>query len=517
MLNVQNITYRIQGRTLLDEASFQLPQGHHAALIGRNGTGKSTLFKLILDELHTDGGSIDVPRDYKIVTVAQETPGGTQTLRDFVLKSDKKLTHLFKELETTEDGERIADIYEEIEKLDGFAAESRAAEILEGLGFSESQQNQSLDDFSGGFRMRVALAAALFQNPDLLLLDEPTNHLDLDAIEWLKDFLKNYQGSLLLISHDRDVLNASIDHIFHLHKGKIYKYAGNFDQFLKAFEEKSRNAQKINEKVEQKRQHLQKFIDRFKAKASKAAQAQSRVKALSKLQTVDVLEEEASIEFSFPDVEQIASPLVRFDKLQLGYDDRVILKGLNGGIDLDDRIALLGANGNGKSTFAKFLSGRLEPLKGEFFKSGRLRVGYFHQHQLEDLPLDETPYIMFQALLPAWNQTRVRGHLGRFGFSADRANVVIKNLSGGEKVRLVFARLCIENIHLLILDEPTNHLDIQARESLILAINEFEGAIVLIAHDWHLIQHTMDRYWIVRDGTIKPFTGTLTDYKKSFK
>jgi ATP-binding cassette subfamily F protein 3 len=308
VLNVQNVTYRIQGRTLLDGASFLLPQGHHAALIGRNGTGKSTLFKLILGELHQDDGDIDSPRDYKIVTVAQETPGGKQTLRDFVLKSDKKLTHLFKELETEHDGEKIADIYEQIERMDGFTAEPRAAEILEGLGFSEKQQNQSLDDFSGGFRMRVALAAALFQNPDLLLLDEPTNHLDLDAIEWLKDFLKNYPGSLLLISHDRDVLNSSIDNIFHLHKGKIFKYAGNFDQFLKLFEERNKNAQKENIKVEQKRQHLQKFIDRFKAKASKAAQAQSRVKALQKLQTVDVLEEEASVSFSFPEVEQIASP-----------------------------------------------------------------------------------------------------------------------------------------------------------------------------------------------------------------
>lgn len=514
MLSVNNITYRIQGRTLMEGASLQLPQGHHAALIGRNGAGKSTLFNLILGHLHTDDGEIETPRNYKIVTVAQETPGGQQTLRDFVVKSDKQLTKLFKELETTVDGDLIGEIYEQIEHLDGFTAESRAAEILQGLGFTEAQQNQPLDDFSGGFRMRVALAAALFQKPDLLLLDEPTNHLDLDAIQWLKSFLKDYPGSLLLISHDRDVLNNAIDNIFHLHKGKIYKYAGNFDTFLKTFEEKSKSAQKFNERVANKKAHLQSFVDRFRAKASKAKQAQSRMKAIEKLQTVDVLEEEASIPFTFPEVERIASPLIRFDKVQLGYSDHIVLKGLNGGIDLDDRIALLGANGNGKSTFAKFLSGRLEPLKGEHYKSGRLKVGYFHQHQLEDLPLEQTAFEMMQDIMKNAIPQRVRGHLGRFGFSAERANVVIKNLSGGEKVRLVFARLSTEPIHLLILDEPTNHLDMQARESLIMAINDFEGAVILIAHDWHLIEHTMDRYWLVRDGTIKPFEGTLAQYRK---
>lgn len=503
MLSVQNISYHVAGRRILDSLNLSLPTGAHAALIGRNGAGKSTLFRIILGELEADNGQVEMPRRSRIVSVTQETPSGAQSLRDYVVHSDAELSDLFKRLETAQDGDEIGEIYEAIEQKDGFLAPSRAAEILSGLGFTEEQQNRSLDSYSGGFRMRVALAAALFQKPDVLLLDEPTNHLDIEAIEWLKSFIKDFPGSVLMISHDRDFLNTCAQMIFHLHLGKANRYNGNFDTFLRTFDENQKAAERFNKKVETKRQHLQRFVDRFMAQPSKSKQAQSKLKALQKLVTVDVLSDDDDVSFTFPDVDHLPSPMIRFDKMDLGYGELKILKRFTGRIDQEDRIALVGANGQGKSTIAKALEGRLEPLSGSISRAQKLRIGYFHQHQLEDLPLDQTSYQMMVDLMPGVIPSKVRAYLGRFSFGQQRADVVIQNLSGGEKVRLVLAKIMLCRPHLLILDEPTNHLDIQAREALMAAINDFEGAVILIAHDRHLIEHTMEQIWIVRDGEVR--------------
>ncbi len=513
MLSINDLTYRIGGQVLLDDVQLQLPDGHRAALIGRNGSGKSTLFKLILGESQSDGGTIRISNGMKIISVAQEVPGGDQTPLEFLLASDIERTELLHQTENFEDPNLLADVYERLIQIDAYNAEGRATAILKGLGFSEEQQAQPLSSFSGGFRMRVALAAALFQTPDLLMLDEPTNHLDLEATLWLKEFLQKYPHSLLLISHDRDLLNSTINTIFHLQKGKLTKYSGNYDFYERTSQQQMAFSAAYNEKIETQRKHMQSFVDRFKSKASKSKQAQSRMKAIAKLQTVNIVLNDPSIKISFPDVEPLAPPLINYDKVSLGYEKNTVLHHLSGRIDPDDRIALLGANGNGKSTFAKLLASQLKPLSGTFTTPPKMRIGYFHQHQLETLMLKETAYNHLQNLMPTANETAIRTQLGCFGFSRDKANVAVGSLSGGEKARLVFSMITAVRPHILILDEPTNHLDIEMRESLIYAINEFQGAVILITHDWHLLTHTVDRLWVVANKTIKPHLGTLDDYR----
>lgn len=514
MLKFSNITYRIGGRTLLDEVSFQLPDGHRAALVGRNGCGKSTLFSLLLNQNHPDSGGIEVSRGFKIITVAQEVPGGEQTPLEFLLTSDVERQTLMHALETEADPNAMSDIYDRLIAIDAFSAESRAAIVLKGLGFDEEQQNKPLSSYSGGLRMRVALAAALYQTPDLLLLDEPTNHLDIESILWLKGFLRTYPNSLLVISHDRDLLNTCVDSIFHLKNGKVTTYSGNYDFFEKTYEQQQAMDAAYNVKLTAQRQHLQSFVDRFRAKASKAKQAQSRLKAIEKLGPLRSIVEDPTIRMSFPEVEKLPPPIITFEKIKLGYDDKVVLKNITGTLLPDDRIALLGANGNGKSTFAQFLGGELPPMSGTVERSQKLRIGYFHQHQHEHLNLDDTLIQYLTALMPNPTETRVRSHLGRFGFAREKAEVKIRQLSGGEKARLMFACICVSNPHVLILDEPTNHLDMDMRESLMLAINEFDGAVILIAHDWHLLEHTADRLWVVANGEVKAFEGSIQDYKK---
>lgn len=514
MISLVNLSYHIIDRCLLKNVTLTLAEGVRMGLVGRNGCGKTTLFRLLLDQGVPDTGKIEKPKNLKIATVRQEMPAGDQTPLEFVLESDQERLSLLQALESCEDGAKMGDIYDRLIHIDAFGAEARAGKILDGLGFPYEAQNKPMSSFSGGYRMRVALAAALFQMPDLLLLDEPTNHLDLEATLWFQDFLKSYPNSFILISHEREFLNSCVEEILHLQGGELTRYKGNYDQFEKAYAMKKMSIESYNTKVAQQKAHWQSFVDRFKAQASKSRQAQSRMKAIEKLQSIDFTDEEGTFSLHLPKVDPLPSPIVKYEKISLAYHpDSIILNNLSGRLGFEDRIALLGANGNGKSTFSKFLAGRLEAISGTVERSSKLRVGYFHQHQLEDLIANDSAYEHAFRILKNSNETQVRAHLGRFGLSSEKSNISVKNLSGGEKVRLSFALLCATFPHILILDEPTNHLDIPMRQELIKAINQFEGAVILVSHDRHLLDHTVDQLWLVHDKAVKPFEGSLDDYR----
>ncbi len=515
MLTIENLTYRIGGRALLERASLALPAGHHAGLVGRNGTGKSTLLKLIASELHADSGDITLPNGTRIGMVAQEAPAGRESLIDTVLMADRERADLLAEAEHATDPHRIADIHTRLADIEAHRAPARAATILHGLGFDTEQQQRPCRDFSGGWRMRVALAAILFSEPDLLLLDEPTNHLDLEATLWLEDFLKRYPHTVLLVSHDRDLLNKVVDKIVHLEMQKLTVYSGGYDTFEKTRALKIANIAAAQKKQEAQRRHMQTFIDRFRYKASKARQAQSRIKMLARMEPIVSVAEERTIEFDFPNPEPLAPPIIALDRADAGYEPgKPVLRNLNLRLDMDDRVALLGANGNGKSTLAKLLAGRLKPMAGTLRKSGKLRVGYFAQHQTDELDVNATPLQIMDRLAPMTTEEKRRAHLGRFGFQQDKALTMVSALSGGEKARLLFALMSRESPHVLLLDEPTNHLDIDSRQALVQAINSFEGAVVLISHDPHLIELTADRLWLVADSLVKSFDGDMDDYRK---
>jgi ATP-binding cassette subfamily F protein 3 len=515
MLHINDLTYRIAGRTLFDAATVHIAAGQHVGLIGRNGAGKSTLFKLIVNELHSDGGSISIRPRAKLGQVTQDAPDGEESLLDCVLAYDPERTALLEEAETSHDGHRLADIHERMAAIDAHSAPSRAASILAGLGFDSEAQGRPVRSFSGGWRMRVALAGALFSRPDLLLLDEPTNHLDLEATLWLENYLSTYPGTLVVISHDRGMLNEVVDRIVHIDQCKLVAYGGNYDRFEQVRREKMELAAKAASKQMDQRKKLQSFIDRFRAKATKAAQAQSRIKMLEKLGPPITLIEDRAVSFDFPDPEPLSPPVIAIEKGQAGYaPGKPILRNLSLRIDMDDRIALLGANGNGKSTLAKVLSGRLPLLEGHLQKSPKLKIGYFAQHQTEELRLDATPFDHMAELMPLATEPKVRAQLGRFGFEQARADVKVANLSGGEKARLLFALMSRDAPHLMILDEPTNHLDIDSREALVSALNAYDGAVVLISHDPHLIELAADRLWLVADGQVQNFDGDLEAYKK---
>ena len=515
MLSFENITVRIAGREILSGATANIPAGRRVGLVGRNGAGKSTLFKVILGQLHADDGSVSWPQSWRVGAVAQEAPGTDESLVDTVLAADAERTALLAEAETATDGHRLGEIYGRLDAIDAYTAPARAAEILAGLGFSAEDQIRPCKEFSGGWRMRVALAGVLFAAPDLLLLDEPTNYLDLEGVLWLENFLQRYRGTVVIVSHDRDLLNSACEFIAHLERGKVKLYSGNYDTFSA-----TRAAQRaldvaFAKKQEAARAHMQAFVDRFKAKASKARQAQSRMKMLSKMAVIDVPVDEHVAPIRIPEATPASPPLVAMDGASVGYEPgHPILTGLSMRIDPEDRVALLGKNGNGKSTFAKLLAGKLAAMGGEFTPASKLVVGYFAQHQAEELDLSLTPIQTLQALRPKLTQEQVRGQLGGFGFHTDKQMTQVGKLSGGERARLMLALSTLDKPNLLILDEPTNHLDIDARSELLTALNDFDGAVILVSHDRRLIEATADRLLLVSDGKVAPFEGDLDDYRR---
>lgn len=512
MLDIQNVTYRIAGRTLFENMSAHIPANHRMGLVGRNGTGKTTLFKLICGELHVDEGSLSVQGDIKIRTVAQEMPATNDTPLEFVLESHTERHALLIESETAADPYRLAEVHQRLIEISAYEAPAKAAKILSGLGFSEEEQHRPLSSFSGGWRMRVALAAALFCEPDLLLLDEPTNHLDLEATAWLEAYLKSYPRSLLIISHDRYLLNSVVDRIYHLAHNTLKLYNGNYDFYEKTQKEQMLLQEAFVKKQKAAKEHIQSFVDRFRAKASKAKMVQSRIKMLEKFEPLSVLRDESNIRLAFPPAEDISPPMITMEKASVGYGDKVILKDLSTRIDPDDRIALLGRNGNGKTTFANLLAGYLTPMAGDVLHHPKLRVGYFHQHQIDAMEGDLTAHDHLAMYMKGAKPEAVRAQLGRFGIVKDMATTKVKSLSGGEKARLNFAVISSMKPNILILDEPTNHLDMASRESLIVAINDFNGAVILITHDRYILEHTVDRYWIVADQHVSKFDGSIDDY-----
>lgn len=515
MLSISDLTYRLGPRALFDEASVVLPERGKIGFVGRNGAGKTTLFRLIRGEIASESGKIQTPRGAKIGSVEQEAPGGDQKLVDFVLEADVERAALLDETETATDPHRIAEIHVRLVDIEAHAAPARAAEILSGLGFDEAAQNRALKEFSGGWRMRVALAAVLFSRPDLLLLDEPTNYLDLEGVLWLVDYLRTYPATIVVISHDRDLLDDVCDHIVHLDQAKLQLYRGNYSSFARQRAEAKMLQAKFLKKQEERRAHLQSFVDRFRAKATKARQAQSRLKMLEKLEMGSQVVDEDVLPFNFPSPEKpMSPPMIAMEKVAVGYGEHVILSGLSLSLQPDDRIGLLGSNGNGKSTFAKLLGGRLEPCAGSLAKSTKLDVGFFAQHQVDDLNLNDTPFLAVQRLMPEAPESKIRSRAAQMGFPNVKADTKVSLLSGGEKARLLMGLCTFFAPHLLILDEPTNHLDIDSRAALAEAINDFAGAVILISHDQYLLEACADRLWLVADGKVRAFDGDMADYRK---
>jgi len=512
MLNLNSITVRLGGRTILDGASAALPPGSRVGLIGRNGAGKSTLVRVIAGQLEADDGACEMPKGAKLGYIAQEAPDGTATPFETVLAADVERAELMERSETESDPEKLGDIYERLIAIDAYTAPARASSILQGLGFDEAMQGRPLSSYSGGWKMRVALAALLFSAPDVLLLDEPSNHLDLEAVMWLEDFLKSYRATILLVSHERDFLNNVVDHILHLQGGKVTLYPGGYDSFERQRAERMAQLAAAKANQEAQRAKLQDYIARNSARASTAKQAQSRAKMLSKMQPIAEMANDPSLSFDFPDPDQLRPPLITLDLASVGYAETPILKRLNLRIDPDDRIALLGRNGNGKTTLARLLAAQLTPMEGDMNSSGKMRVGYFTQYQVEELDTDDTALEHMTRIMRGASPAAVRAQLGRFGFSGDKATTKVGKLSGGERARLALALITRDAPHMLILDEPTNHLDVDAREALVQALNMYKGTVVLVSHDRHMLEMTADRLVLVDNGTAKEFDGSLDDY-----
>ena len=515
MLIIDGITLRLGGHLILDRACSALPPKSRVGLVGRNGAGKSSLLKLIAGIYEPDNGAIETPSGLRIGYVAQEAPGGSGTPFETVLAAATERSALLAEAEHAKDPHRIGEIHDRLNAIDAHGAPARAARILAGLGFDEEAQHRPLDTFSGGWRMRVALAALLFSEPDLLLLDEPSNHLDLEAALWLESFLISYRASLIVVSHERDLLNSVADHILHLNRGTLSLYPGNYESFARLRREREAQTEAMRSRQEARAKKLQAYVDRWRYKAHTARQAQSRLKALAKLQPIAAVTGDASVVFDFPSPKELRPPLIVLEDVEAGYvADSPVLSRLNLRIDPDDRIALVGRNGNGKTTFARLLAGQLKPMGGALMASGKLRVGYFAQHQIEELVAHETPLQHMERLLPEAKPGEVRTQLGRFGFSGDKVNLAVRQLSGGERARLSLALITRNAPHILILDEPTNHLDVEAREALVEALVGFGGAVIVVSHDRHLLGLIADRLVLVDGGTAQDFAGSLEDYRE---
>ncbi len=514
MINFKDISFSIGGVSLFENTSAFVPTGHKVGIVGRNGTGKTTLFKLILKELTLDSGIIEIPRNFKVGSVAQEAPSSEETLLDTVLSADTERTKLLKDAETETDPNKIANIHIRLADIDAYSAEARASSILSGLGFRQDSQKKPCSSFSGGWRMRVALASVLFSNPDLLLLDEPTNYLDFEGTVWLESFLQKFKSTVLVISHDRNLLNKSVNGILHLSSKKLQFYTGNFD----AFDDERRNQleQKLTQKNKQdaQRAHIENFVNRFKAKASKAKQAQSRIKILEKMKPIVIEEDQKIPKFKFLDVVKFSPPLITLDKVSVGYNNLPVLKNINLQINPDDRIGLLGVNGEGKSTFSKLIAKKIPKMEGVFNMPQKLKVGYFAQHQLDELRPDETPFQHLTLKLDKEIPSRIRAILGSAGFTFETMDLEVKRLSGGQKARLLILLVIMEKPDLLILDEPTNHLDIESREALIIALNQYSGSLILVSHDAFLVERLVDRLLIVKNGNVSEFEGDIHEYRK---
>ena len=512
MLRINDISYSVEGRPLLAGASAVIPDGHKVGLIGANGAGKTTLFKLIRGELILDAGDISLPTKARIGGVAQEVPASATSLLETVLAADTERASLL--AEETEDPNRIAEIQTRLADINAWSAEARASSILKGLGFDDKEQQMPCSDFSGGWRMRVALAAVLFAQPDLLLLDEPTNYLDLEGALWLEAYLARYPHTVIIISHDRGLLNRAVEGILHLEERNLTFYSGPYDQFARQRAERRAVQAAMAKKQQARKDHMQAFVDRFKAKASKAKQAQSRLKMIEKMDMIAAPEEAAKRVFTFPEPEEMSPPIISIEGGTTGYGDTVVLSRLNLRIDQDDRIALLGKNGQGKSTLSKLLSNRLPLMSGKAVRSNKLRIGYFAQHQVDELFVDETPLQHLQSMRPGVMQSKLRATLAGFGLGPDQAETVVGRLSGGQKARLSLLLATLDAPHMLILDEPTNHLDIESREALVEALTAYTGAVILVSHDMHLLSMVADRLWLVSDGTVKPYDDDLESYRK---
>ena len=514
MLKISDITYSVDGRTLVEHATVTIPTGHKVGLVGRNGSGKTTLFRVIRGEMVLDTGTVSLPKGWKIGGVSQEVPGNEVSLINTVLRADTERETLLAEADTATDPARIAEVQTRLADIKAWSAEARAATILRGLGFTHEEQQMPCSAFSGGWRMRVALAAVLFSEPDLLLLDEPTNYLDLEGALWLEAYLVKYPHTVLIVSHDRELLNRSVGGVLHLEDKNLIYYTGPYDTFAKQRAANRAVQAAAAKKQDAQRAHLQAFVDRFKAKASKAKQAQSRVKMLEKMETIRAPEDAARTVFTFPEPEELSPPIIATEGAAVGYGNTIVLHDLNLRIDQDDRIALLGRNGEGKSTLSKMLSDRLPIARGKMVTSNKLRIGFFAQHQVEELRIEETPLDHLFRERPKEGQAKLRARLAGFGLGADQADTEVGRLSGGQKARLSLLLATLPAPHLLILDEPTNHLDIESREALVEALTAYSGAVILVSHDMHLLSMVADRLWLVKDGHVNPYEEDLQAYRK---